>query len=85
MVFASIRLRGVDSSLRQFLYAGLEIDLHHMAPQPDRRGVTEGVRGYTGVLVLGDLLSFAQDLGNAACRYVLFRNNQVHRCHASFF
>ncbi len=55
-----------------------------MAPQPDCRDVAETVGRNPCVPVLGELLSFAQDLGNTACRYVLFCDNQVHGSYSPF-
>ena len=47
--------------------------------------VPERVGRDAGILVLGDLFAFAQDLRNAAGRDVLFRNDQVHGSYASLF
>src|SRR5665647_788694 len=56
-----------------------------MAPQPDRGDVAKTIGGNPRIFMLGKLLSFAQDLRNTACRYVLFCHDQVHGSHTSFF
>ena len=67
------------------LVTGFKVHLDNMPPQPDGHGLPECVRGDAPLLLLGDLFCAGQDLRYAACRYVLFRDNDMHGGYASLF